>query len=81
VFTALLRRNERGADHIKRRSSIVERVRFRGNVFTKPLPSNELFRISGVISQYISRVYERGRVPKLVWKLYRRNKFVSSAEN
>jgi hypothetical protein len=28
------------------------RVRFRGNMFTEPLPSNELFRLSGVMSQY-----------------------------
>jgi hypothetical protein len=52
VFTAPSRSNERGADHRKLRSSIVARVRFQGNVFTEPLPSNELFRLSGVMSQY-----------------------------
>jgi hypothetical protein len=51
---ALLRSNERGVDHRKHRCSVAARVRFRGNVFTEPLPSNELFRLSGVISQYIS---------------------------
>jgi hypothetical protein len=36
MFTALLRSNERGADHRKRRSSIVTSIRFRGKVFTSP---------------------------------------------
>jgi hypothetical protein len=31
--------------------TIVVRVRFRGKVVTEPLPSNELFRLSGVMSQ------------------------------
>jgi hypothetical protein len=53
VFTASLLRNARGADHRKHRSSIVACVRFRGNVFTEPLLSNELLRLSGVISNYI----------------------------
>jgi hypothetical protein len=52
VFTAPLRTNAHGADHRKHSSSIGERVRFCGNVFTEPLPSNELFRLSGVMSQY-----------------------------
>jgi hypothetical protein len=30
------------------------RVHFRGNLFTKPLPSIELFRLSGFMSQYAS---------------------------
>jgi hypothetical protein len=34
------------------------RVHFRGNLFTEPLPSNKLFRLSGVMSQY-SPYYER----------------------
>jgi hypothetical protein len=38
----------------KHRSSIVTRVHFRGNVFTEPLPSSELFWLSDVISQYES---------------------------
>jgi hypothetical protein len=29
------------------------RVHFRGDVFTEPLSSNELFRLSGVMSQYV----------------------------
>jgi hypothetical protein len=52
VFIAPLHGNVRGADHRKHRSSIVARVRFCGNVFAKPLPINELFRLSGVTSQY-----------------------------
>jgi hypothetical protein len=28
------------------------RVHFRGNLFTEPLPSNELLQLSGVMSQY-----------------------------
>jgi hypothetical protein len=28
-------------------------VHFRGNLFTEPLPSNELFQLSGVTSQYV----------------------------
>jgi hypothetical protein len=35
-------------------SSIVPRICFRGNVFAEPLLSNELFRLSGVMSQYCS---------------------------
>jgi hypothetical protein len=53
VFTAPLRSNERGDDHRKHRFSIVARVRYRGNVFSEPLPSNELFWLSGVMSQYV----------------------------
>jgi hypothetical protein len=52
MFTAPLRSNDRGADHRKYRSSIASRVRFRENVFTEPLASNDLFRLSGVMSQY-----------------------------
>jgi hypothetical protein len=40
----------------ERRSSIFARVRFRGNVFTEPLTSSELFRLSGVMSQYESNI-------------------------
>jgi hypothetical protein len=50
-FIAPLHSKERGADHIKYRSSTVVFVRFRGNVFAEQLPSNELFRLSGVMSQ------------------------------
>jgi hypothetical protein len=53
VFTTPLLSKERGADHRKRRFSIFARVRFHGNVFTEQLPSNKLFRLSGVMSQYI----------------------------
>jgi hypothetical protein len=53
VFTAPLRSNERELDHRKHRSFIVAPVRFLGNVFTERLPSNELFRLSGVMSQYV----------------------------
>jgi hypothetical protein len=52
VFTAQLRSNARGAYHRKHCSSIVARVRFRWNVFTESLPSSELFRLSGIMSQY-----------------------------
>jgi hypothetical protein len=52
VFTAPLLSNARGTDHRKDRSSIVACVRFRGNVFTVPLPSTELFWLSDVMSQY-----------------------------
>jgi hypothetical protein len=52
VFSAPLRSNERGADDRKHWSSIFARVRFRGNVFAEPFLSNELFRLSGVMSQY-----------------------------
>jgi hypothetical protein len=51
-FTAPLHSNERVADHRKHHSSIVVRVRFRGNVINESLPSNELFRLSDVMSQY-----------------------------
>jgi hypothetical protein len=57
VFTAPLRSNEYGTDHRKHRSSTVARVRFHGNVFTEPLPSNELFLLSGVMSQYCEEFY------------------------
>jgi hypothetical protein len=65
MFTSPLRSSERGADDRKHRTSIFARVRFRGNVFTEPLPSNELFRLSGVMSQYsiqvqISCIRKRG---------------------
>jgi hypothetical protein len=53
VLTAPLRSNERGADHRKHSFFIVARVRFRGNVFTVPLPSNKLFRLSDVMSEYL----------------------------
>jgi hypothetical protein len=53
VFTAPLRSKESGADHRKHRSSIVVHVRFRGNMFTEPLHSNELFRLSGVMLLYV----------------------------
>jgi hypothetical protein len=48
VFTARLRSNARGTDHRKHRASIVACVHFCGNMFTEPLPSNELsgFRVS-----------------------------------
>jgi hypothetical protein len=49
VFTTPLRSNARGADHRKHRFSIIARVRFSGSVFTGPLLSNELFRLSGII--------------------------------
>jgi hypothetical protein len=51
VFAAPLHSNERDADH-KKRSSIVAPVCFLGNVFTEPLPSYELFRLSGVVLHY-----------------------------
>jgi hypothetical protein len=44
MFTAPLRSNESGGDRIKHHFSIVARVRFRGIVFTEPLPNNELFK-------------------------------------
>jgi hypothetical protein len=34
------------------RFSTVPRLRFNGNEHTKPMPSNELFRLSRVMSQY-----------------------------
>jgi hypothetical protein len=52
VIITPLRSNEHGADLRKHGSSIVARVRFRLYVFTEPLPSNELFKLSGVMSQY-----------------------------
>jgi hypothetical protein len=51
VFTAPLDRNRLGTDHRKHCSSVVC-VRFCGNVFTEPLPSIEVFRLSGIMSQY-----------------------------
>jgi hypothetical protein len=42
VFAATLRSNKCDADHRKHRSSIVALVRLRGNMFTDPLPNNEL---------------------------------------
>jgi hypothetical protein len=45
-----------GVDHRKHCSSIVASFRFRGIMFTEPLPSNELFRLSGVMSQNIYTV-------------------------
>jgi hypothetical protein len=53
VFSAPLHSNERCADHIKHRYSVVARVRFRGNLHPEPLPSSELFWLSGVMSQYV----------------------------
>jgi uncharacterized protein YaaR (DUF327 family) len=53
MFTTPLLSNERGAHHKKHIFSIFARVPFHGNVFTETLPSNKLFRFSGVISQYI----------------------------
>jgi hypothetical protein len=53
MFTAPLRSKERGADHRKYRFYIVARVRFCGNVITEPLPSNELFRFSGIVSHFV----------------------------
>jgi hypothetical protein len=55
VFAAPLHSNERGADHRKHHSSIVAR----GNVFTEPLPINEIFRLSGIMSQYVIHTTER----------------------
>jgi hypothetical protein len=52
VFIVTLRREASSADHRKRRFYIVAPVRFRGNVFTESMPSNELFRLSGVTSPY-----------------------------
>jgi hypothetical protein len=52
VFTAPLRSNKRCDEHIKRCSSIFARVHFRRSMFTEPLPSNELFRVAGIMSQY-----------------------------
>jgi hypothetical protein len=52
VFVAETRSNTRDANHRKRRFSIVARVRFRG-MFTESLPSNELFSLSGIMSQHI----------------------------
>jgi hypothetical protein len=65
VFTAPLHYNARGGDHRKHRTSRVARVRFRGNVFSEPLPSNELFRLSGVMSQYIQDI-----LPKMLHFLF-----------
>jgi hypothetical protein len=53
VFTAPLLNNARGEDHRKHCSSVVARIRFRGNVFAEPLPSNRLFRFLDVMLQYI----------------------------
>jgi hypothetical protein len=38
-------------------SSIAARVRFRGNIFTEPLLSNEIFRLSGVMSHCLFRTH------------------------
>jgi hypothetical protein len=57
VFTLPLRSKVRGADHEKHRSFIFALVRFRGNVFTEPLPNNELFQLSGVMSHYYYYYY------------------------
>jgi hypothetical protein len=54
VFTAPFCSNTRGTDYRKHCFSIVGCFRFGGNVFTGPLPSNELFRLSGIMSQYTS---------------------------
>jgi hypothetical protein len=54
VFTALLHNNEGGADQRMLRPSIVASVHFRRNVFAEPLPNNELFLLSGVMSHYDS---------------------------
>jgi hypothetical protein len=56
MFTAPLRSNKRGTGDRKHRSPIVAHVRFRGNMFTEPLPSNVIFRLSGVMSQYYWRM-------------------------
>jgi hypothetical protein len=55
MFTAPLRSNERSADHTKHSSLTVARLRFRGIMFIEPLPSSELLRLSGVMSQYFTQ--------------------------
>jgi hypothetical protein len=68
------RSNERSADHRKHRSSIVARVRFRGNVFTEPLPSNELFRHNIMLlgfyferqSETVSKRYDSGHITYII---------------
>jgi hypothetical protein len=52
VFIATLPSKARDADHREHGSSTVACFRFRVNVFTEQLPSNELFRLSDVMSQY-----------------------------
>jgi hypothetical protein len=44
--------NDRGTDHRKHSAFILARIRFRGNLFTEPLPNSEPFQLSGVMSQY-----------------------------
>jgi hypothetical protein len=60
VLNAPFRSNKRGHDHRKHCFSIFARVSFRGNVFTEPLLSNGLFRLSGVMSQYMSLHFQGG---------------------
>jgi hypothetical protein len=52
MFAVPLRSISTALTTVNNLSYIVGRVRFRGNVFTEPLPSNEFFRLSGVMSQY-----------------------------
>jgi hypothetical protein len=58
VFTTPLHKNEHSTDHRKHRSFVVACILFCGGVFTKPLPSNELFQLSGVMSQYFKLMCE-----------------------
>jgi hypothetical protein len=62
MFTAPLSSNACGADHRKHCSSIVALVRFRGNVLTEPLPSNELFPLSYVMSQHKISIFPLSKV-------------------
>jgi hypothetical protein len=54
VFTAQLLSNAREVNHRKHRSPNVALVHFLGNVFRKPLSSNELLRLSGFMSEHLN---------------------------
>jgi hypothetical protein len=43
-------------DHSKYHSSIVAHILLHRNVFVESLPSNELFWLSGIMSQYITGI-------------------------
>jgi hypothetical protein len=70
IFTTPLHSNEHDTDHRKHHSSIVARIYFHRKVFTEPLPRNELFQLSGIMSQYN---LEYGSVG-LIWFLQKTDK-------
>jgi hypothetical protein len=64
VFSAPLRNIERGADPQKTPLFFLC-IRFRGNKLIEQLPGNELFRLSGVMPQYLTLLLRMVEVASL----------------